>query len=738
MSQTSQLSPELARGVLQLARALMAASRNCTLYPPEHPAVGQSLARLSEAVRETSNGAIFSIGITPDTLLIEGAPADRTQPAIAEAAAFLHDRDLLRITLVGTIPAEALLALLRMFTLDAAERRRRGGPAQIWVSDGDPSIVLEQVDYGQLLQREEGDGPAAASRDDVWRSIVLAISTGRQGAFDELSQQRLLAIAGDTVEIAGLATAVMAPKRAMDGSPMITSLAATVLAAFRHLTNIVSVSSPDRMPEVMTNLATAATSLDPHVVMHVLQTEEDPNVQLSVVRGMSAAFDDTKVAQLLATAMALDGQASDRLATIFNTIAPDEDRKRRVMTLTRSMLSETDFGRSGQFQVLWTSMEELLVSYNDKPFVSESYRASLDGMGARAERLAATDLPPELSAWMDTLGQENVRTLSVTLLIDLLSLEEDNARGSDLAHDMEALAEDLLMSGAYADATVVTSALAERAARAGAVGRDGCRLALDQLGESLAMRETVSIIGDVDDQAWQAIRELITRVGPSTIDALKAVMLVENDTTASTRAADLIVAFGRPGVSRLATLVSDPRWFVQRTGARLLGRIAAPEGVPLLQPLVRKPDPRVAREAISALGNIDDPSAARAIHMVLRAASGELRGVVVDALVADRDPRVVPMLARILDESEALGKDHEVVLETLSALAKIPGDAAIPALVKTVGCRGFFGRAKRRAVKERGVAALAAIGSPKAAAALEELSRTGDRMLRKAVTQRHG
>src|SRR5271167_3275754 len=119
----------------------------------------------------------------------------------------------------------------------------------------------------------------------------------------------------------------------------------------------------------MGNLATAAANLDPHVVMQVMQTEDDPTAGLAVVSGMASAFDDVKVAQLLATALALDGQASDRLATIFNTIAPDDDRKRRVLTLTRNMLSETDFGRSGQFQVLWTSMEELLVSYNDKPFV---------------------------------------------------------------------------------------------------------------------------------------------------------------------------------------------------------------------------------------------------------------------------------------------------------------------------------------------------------------------------------
>ena len=142
---------------------------------------------------------------------------------------------------------------------------------------------------------------------------------------------------------------------------MITSQAAAVLAAFRHLTSIVSVMSPERMPEVMSNLATAAGQLDPHVVdADDADARTIPTPTVPLVAGVAAAFDDAKVAQLLATALALEGRASDRLATIFNTIAPDEDRKRRVLTMTRNMLSETDFGKAGQFQVLWTSAEELL------------------------------------------------------------------------------------------------------------------------------------------------------------------------------------------------------------------------------------------------------------------------------------------------------------------------------------------------------------------------------------------
>ena len=738
MTQASQLSPELARGVLQLAQALLAAARTWTLYPPEHPAVALSARRLADAVPRTSSGAIFSIAVTPDTLLVEGAAADRAQPAVAEAAELLHDCDIIQLTFIGDVPPDALQTLLKILTLEAAERRGRGGPAGIWALEGHASIVIEQIDYQTILEREERAGaetPEPAARDDVWRSLVTAIAAAGQSAvFDERSQQRLLAIAGSALAIADLATAVAAPKCAPDGSPMITSQAAAVLAAFRHLANIVSVKSPERMPEVMGNFASAAASqLDPHVIMQVMQTADDPPDQIAVVRGMAAAFDDVKVAQLLATSLALDGQASDRLATIFNTIAPDEDRKQRVLTLTRHMLSETDFGKSGQFNVLWTSMEELLVAYNDKPFVSEAYRATLDGIGGRAERLAAVELPPELKEWMLTLGQDNVRSLSVQLLIDLLAIERDAARAASIADDMEALAEDLLMAGAYGDAKMVARALTIRAGEPRAIGRDACRQALDRLGESLAMRETTALIGELDESPRTAIRDIIGLVGVAAVDALKPVIMVEQDTTASSLAADLIAAFGAPAVSRLAPLVDDPRWFVQRAAARLLGRIGTPEAVPLLQPLLRRADPRVARDVIAALGGINDPSAARAIHTVLRSATGAFRRAVVDALVADRDPRVVPILARIVSESEPLGSDHDIVLDTVSAMGTVGSDQAVPALATLILRRAFFGRRKLRALKEHGVDALRKIGGPKAKAAMDDAAAKGDRMVKKIV-----
>ena len=61
---------------------------------------------------------MFTIGVTPDTLLIEGVTADAGQTAVADAAAMLHDRDIIAMTFAGEVRARAVQALLRLLTLD--------------------------------------------------------------------------------------------------------------------------------------------------------------------------------------------------------------------------------------------------------------------------------------------------------------------------------------------------------------------------------------------------------------------------------------------------------------------------------------------------------------------------------------------------------------------------------------------------------------------------------------------
>src|SRR5436190_2789341 len=111
------------------------------------------------------------------------------------------------------------------------------------------------------------------------------------------------------------------------------------------------------------------------------------------------------------------------------------------------------------------------------------------------------------------------------------------------------------MAGAYDDARRVTRTIAARASRAGAAGRDACRQALDRLGESLALRETAAVAGDLDEPDWRLVRAIAEAIGPSSAEALKPAIAVERATLASQRVEDVLAGFGAPVVGRLASLV---------------------------------------------------------------------------------------------------------------------------------------------------------------------------------------
>jgi HEAT repeat protein len=740
MADATTLSPEVSRSVSALARTLVATARSWALYPPDHPAIGGSLDRLRGAVADTCKGHPFAFSVTPDDLLVTGLPvAGRDGGSVAEAARWLHDREILELTFEAEVSVAVLQRLLAMLSEDSRVIRQRGGPAKVWEQEGDGAIRIEQVDFSHVLQDRDVVNPVRR-KDDLWRSIVRGILERRRPT-DEAAQARLLAISGDVVAIGELAGDVIAPHHTIDGSPMLTSQAAAVVAAYHHLVGIVDVLSPERRSEVMQNLAAATANLNPHVVMQMLAGggEEGTGVPIdsaaaAVVPGLIDAMDDSRVAQLLATTLAIEGQASERLATVFNTIATDDDRKRRVLSMTRRMLGETDFGRQDAFQNLWSSMEELLLTYNERPFVSQSYRQELDQIGARAERMSAA-VPEDLVELVETLGQDNVRRLSVRLVIDLLRLERDPQRAPELARDVAALAEDLFLAGDYESALTVVKALQEHAADAKSIAKEGSRLALDGLVNTVAFVETTELLGEMSDAEAARFTDICATIGAAATDALRGHFEAEELTVGRSRATAIVRRYGARAVTRLAPLVSSKQWAAQRNAADLLGEIATAEAVPLLQPLLRGQDARVTAAAVRALSNINDPAAARAVHTVLRAATGEQRRAVVDALVAQKDARVVPVLVRIVEESEPFGPDHAIVLEALGALTQVGDDQAVPALTTLMRRKKLFARKKARALKEGSLAALRSIKTAGAQRAIEEAGRTGDRMLKKLVRE---
>ena len=736
MTETSTSSATSAQAAL-LARTLISGIRTRSLYPAFHPNVESAVLRLHEAMQQIGEMGGLTLGVTPDTLLLEGRPLSEGDIHVTEAAELLHDLDIVRLTFSSQIKTHTLHTLLGVLAQDVSSLRARGGPARAWDEDGDGAVLIEQIDYSRVMQDRESDRPPA-SKDELWLHLARSVSR-RDVTFSESEQQRLLEIARDSAAISELTAEVVKPCCTPDGSPLVTTQASAVLAAYAHLHDIVSVMAPEQVGQVADNIAKSTSDLDPRVVVEMMRGEHGEEMRTALAQGMAKAFDDTQVAQLLATTLALDGKASERLAEVFDTIVPDDDRKNRVLALTKSLLHEEDFSGKDRFQSVWDSVDSLLVSHDESPFVSAEYKASLDTAATRSEEMAGGgSLPPELTAWLSSVERENVQTLSVTLLSDLLRIETETARAAEIVVDIQAMTEDLLSTGEYEEALRLVRALAEAAKTRGAPGRAPSRKALEELGTGTALRETIGVLDALEESEFAKLRLLFADVGAAAVESLHATLMFEKKTRTRVRGAELIAAYGAAAVSRLAPLMSHAQWFVRRNTAELVGRIGAPEGVPLLQPLLRGQDPRVLREAVVALAKIDDPAAARAIHTALRASSGEHRQAVIDALIQARDSRVVPVLVRILKASQALGRDHDLVLETLEALAELRDEAAVPSVAAVMRQWRWFRRRRNRALKTTAVGTLLKIGSPSAVAALNTAAETGDRSLRRIVSEARG
>jgi HEAT repeat protein len=731
MAQRTALPADVSRHAIALARAMTIALRAWGFYPPEHPAVGMAIDKLLAAAAAACSGGAMPIAVTPHALLVDGIALESTDLAVVECAELLHDRDILQLTIASPPTDARLRALLTVLSLDRQARRARGGPAAIWAAEADGGILLEQIDYQEILEREADAGPAR--RDTTWKSIVRSIIMGRT-TFTAEEQQRLIEISRDLGAIGELCKDTREPYCMPDGSPMITTQAATVLAVYRHIAKAVGALEPQRLQEVVDSLALAAGNLEPNTALEMILQEESHDEGVPVVAGLRKAFDDQQVAMLLARALSSPGHPTGRLARVLDTLAPDEQRKRRVLTLARKLAAERDFGSQRPLDDIRKSLDELLLKYDETDFVSTPYRDSMDEAAARAAELAARGLPPEIDEWLETLGSESVRRLSGQLLIDLLRNETVPGRMTDTARDMGAFVEELLLAGAFAECQPVVDELIAATTRQPAIAPDACRQAVDAIGASTAFAETASSLADQSPEEFAVFEQLARTIGAATVPALLTAYQRE-DGTNTERATAIIGGLGPSAIPEIAAALEDPRWFVQRELARALGRIGTAGAVAPLQQLLRRADPRVLQAAVAALAGIDDPAAQRALYTVLKAASGQARAAVISALVGMKHPRVVPMLGRVLQDSDPFRGDHPLVLDTLSALAALRDDRVVSQIAMLARKKRWLAWRTTRQLRDGCVRTLARIGSAKARDALADLAKTGDFFLRRQAAR---
>jgi hypothetical protein len=399
-----------------------------------------------------------------------------------------------------------------------------------------------------------------------------------------------------------------------------------------------------------------------------------------------------------------------------------------VVRLAQSISASTD--KQSGLESMWTSLQQFMSGPSDTTYVSDGYSATLEQAETRSHRLTL-DVPPELDAWVRTVSSESVRSLSVTLLLDLFSLEEQSAAVSETANDLAALACDLLLSADLEEALRIVVALQE----AGSAGKSAralaARLSLESVATSESLSEMMAMVGDLDDVRFSQFVRLCLTLGPGVLRPAVLGFAASPTEAVRRRIRDLFDAFGEGALATLGRLTAEEDWPVARAAIQLLGLFASPTAIALLQPIAKGQDLRKAREAITALIRHQDPAAVKAVARILALGSREVRHMAVDALAASRDRRASPVLAGLLPQLDAIGDDFELAERTMAALRIVGDDSAVDGLVAMTRTRGWFAWARRRALRQTAVEVLLHLKTPAASSAVEDFARRGDRQMRR-------
>ena len=725
----SPLAPDETARLTAFARACKAAARAVVLYPPSHPAIATTLGRIVAITAPPALTGSLKISVLPNALVLEGRAPVRPDEAIAELAALLHDHLIGEITVHPGGDLEAWRSFLLLLGRSSGEVRADGGISRLWTTMGGRHLELREIDYSEVL-RDRGSGQAA-----VWEHVIASCLQGDAMDLDEEEIRMLVGIAGDPRQFRELVAEF--DTQATASSAGVSAKTAALVRMLRGITEAVARTAPDQLEPILRNMAMAVGRLSPDVMLELLSQRsaggaEGQRVVGEVVRRMS----DETIATFVAHNVIEEGTSTDRLAQAFHALVPDEIHRHRLLALAHDEVASTPLGRAAGFDSLWNNVSEMLTSYSDSSFVSDEYGRELSGARTQAievERVS-DDPPDRINAWLSTVTISEVRALDLTLLLDLLRIEQDAVRWRDLMRPIVAQIEDQLLVGDFEAAQQLATVLITETGPHGTSGRkSSAARAIEQLASGPMMRHIVSHLATIDETQFERVKELCLAIGNVLVRPLAEALSTEERGRTRERLTALLIAFGATGRHTVERLKSSPNPAVRRTAIYLLREFGGKDALPDLTLLLDDSESQVQREALRAILDIGTDAAYAVLQQALVSGTAQSREAIMRSMALLRDERATPLFAYIVGHVSHRGALLPIYLGAIESLGALHDPAGVQAL-KAALYRGEWWAPRRTALLRAAAAdALARTATPEAIAVLREAAESQSRGVRSAA-----
>ncbi|OLB63270.1 MAG: hypothetical protein AUI11_02095 [Acidobacteria bacterium 13_2_20CM_2_66_4] len=597
----------------------------------------------------------------------------------------------------------------------------------MWATMAGRHVELREIDYSEVL-RERTGGESA-----VWDKVLANCLQGMAFDLDEAAVKELLGIAGDADRLADLMAAV---EEGASDSGGVGAKTTALMRMLRGIIDAVSKADPDRLEPVLGNMASAVGRLSAEMLMGLLEqreVDEGPQLMNAVVSRMT----DGAIARFVARNVIEESTATDRLAVAFQSLVQDAEQRPRLLTLAHEDVKASPLGSTEGFESVWNHVAgKLLTSYSDKPFVGNEYARELSGARTQAiEVEQVNDDPPErISAWLGTVATTQLRALDLTLLLDLLRIEPDDAKWGEMMTPVVRLLEDLLLVGDF-DAAVRLIEVLVREGRTGATTgrRQHAITAIDMLIAGTMMRHITTHLATIDAAQFERVKAMCVSLGEVLVRPLAETLSVEERPRTRERLASILLAFGPAGRRTVERLKSSPNAAVRRTAILLMRQFGGSEALPDLTELLDDNEPQVQREAVRAILNVGTDAAYQILQQALASGTERSREAIMQSISLVRDERATPLFGYIVRNIDHRGPLAPVYLRAIESLGALKDPEGVVPLKEAL-YKGEWWAPRRSAVLRRAAAAaLARIGTSEAIAVLQEAAAAGKRGVRNAA-----
>jgi hypothetical protein len=640
-----------------ILRRLAVALKTHALYPPPSPVTDRAVGELLEGLQDYLHAhGLFSARVSRRSFHVNDATFKDTTSA--NLAFHLYSRKIIGFQCIPGVDAADLLALVTALRQDRAALQASGGLA----------AALRNADVRTIRVMEIVLAPGAAETDESDPALWDLIGDGQELSPEHASAVAEILRAGPAA-IGGLFEQVRTMlAHAVDGQALDWSQ--TAFDVIKNLDRVITSQPADERPQFYNHLAAAILLL------------EDP-VRTPLERTLAAREGTDRTARVLLDQMSEQrlGQLVPRGVLEDDGAAPDGDGTDAPAVVDPEM----QIARAQAASVANTA------GVTNASGVVNAAGGAISGAISDPLTFAYDESVDHLRHEAEAIDEASVNREAVGTLIDLLVSQSDDP-----------------------DTVEAIAAVEEQVP--GLVARHEFRLlraAVESLvfaAERVRTRDhTVARLADrlVREQALDVLVEMLwINRGAKVEDDVRACLLILADGFAGPlmrrlgeeprlpvrrMLCDVLVAMGPNRLDDVGRFADDPRWYLARNVAYVLGRLGDARGIPYVGRLVGHADHRVRSEAAAALARIGGPQADAHLAAMLGDADDRVRLKAVLSLGDGGVILALDALIALLEQPDPFGRHFHIKQEVIATLARAGAEGALPALARIAGRRFAFG-----------------------------------------------